>query len=102
MKSTTPDGKPATDPCKLAQRFWDGTGPCTIVNVGGKKVGVVTTNGRGCYDQWAAYRHDDGTVVYLAQAKKSDDPERSPLTQPVFTTRQLAELVTSATFKIST
>ncbi|MFG1623763.1 hypothetical protein [Kribbella sp. NPDC049227] len=32
----------------------------------------------------------------------SDHPGRSSLTQPVFTTRQLAELVTSAKFKIST
>ncbi|HET6297214.1 MAG TPA: hypothetical protein VFG33_27765 [Kribbella sp.] len=101
VKSTTPDGKPAIDPCKLAQKFWDGTGTCTIVDVDGKKVGVVT-NGRGSYDQWAAYRHDDGTVVYLAQAKRSDDPKRSPLTRPVFTNTQLAELVTSAKLKIST
>jgi hypothetical protein len=102
VKSTTPDGKPAMDPCKLAQKFWGGTGTCTIMNVGGKKVGVLTTNGHGSYDQWAAYRHDDGTVVYLAQAKQSDHPRRSPLRQPVFTARQLAELVTSAKFKIST
>jgi hypothetical protein len=102
VQSTTPDGKPAIDPCKLAKNCWGGTGSCTIVDVGGKKVGVVTTNGRGSCDQWAAYRHDDGTVVYLAQAKKSDRSGRSPLTQPVFTIHQLAELVTSATFKIST
>jgi hypothetical protein len=100
-QSTTPNGKPATDPCKLAQRFWGGAGSCAIVDVDGKKVGVVTTKGRGDYDQWAAYRHDDGTVVFLAQAKKSDDPGRAPLTQPVFTTQQLAELVTSEKFKIS-
>ena len=102
VKSTTPDGKPAMDPCKLAKKFSGGTGSCTIVNVGGKKVGVVTANGRASYDQWAAYRHDDGTIVYLAQAKKTDNSGRSPLTQPVFTTRHLAELVTSAKFKIST
>ncbi|NEA32447.1 hypothetical protein [Streptomyces sp. SID13031] len=102
VQSTTPDGKPATDPCKLAQKFWGGTGSCTIVDVDGKKVGVVTTIGRGSYDQWAAYRHDDGTVVYLAQAKKSDRAGLSPLTQPVFTDRQLAEQVTSPKFKIST
>jgi hypothetical protein len=101
VQSTTPDGKSATDPCKLAQKFWGGTGSCTIMDVGGMKVGVVTTNGGGSYDQWAAYRHDDGTVVYLAQVKKSDNPGLSPLTQPVFTNRQLAELVTSPKFKIS-
>jgi hypothetical protein len=101
VQSTTPDGKPATTPCKLAQRFGGGTGSCTIVDVSGKKVGVVTTNGRGSYDQWAAYRYDDGTVVYLAQVKKTDHPGLSPLTQPVFTNRQLAELVTSPKFKLS-
>lgn len=102
VQSTTPDGKPATDPCKLARRFGGGTGTCTVVEIGGQKVGVVSSNGRGSYDQWAAYRHDDGTVVYLAQAEKSGHPGRPPLTQPVFTIHQLAELVTSATFKIST
>jgi hypothetical protein len=39
--------------------------------------------------------------VNLAQAKKTDREGRSPLTQPVFTTRQLAELATSPKFKIS-
>jgi hypothetical protein len=99
--STTPDGKAATTPCKLAQKFWGGTGTCAIQDVGGKKVGVLTANGRGSYDQWAAYRYDDGTVVFFAQAKKSDSEGRSPLKQPVFTPRQLAELVTSPKFKIS-
>jgi hypothetical protein len=101
VQSTTPDGKPATDPCKLALQFWGGTGSCTIVDVGGKKVGVVTANKGSSYDQWAAYRYDDGTVVYLAQAKQSDNAELSPLTQPVFTNRQLAEQVTSPKLKVS-
>jgi hypothetical protein len=39
--------------------------------------------------------------VVLAQAKKSDNDARSPLKQPVFTADQLAELVTSPKFKIS-
>jgi hypothetical protein len=101
VQSTTPDGKRVTDPCKLAKQFWGGTGSCAVVDVSGKKVGVVTTKGAGSYDQWAAYRYDDGTVVYLAQTKKTDDPARSPLTQPVFSTRALAELATSTRFKIS-
>jgi hypothetical protein len=102
--SITPDGKPAADSCTVAKRFWGGTGPCTVVDVDGKKVGVSTAKGGGArnpYDQWAAYRYADGTVVFLAQAKQSDDGKRSPLTQPVFTSRQLAELVTSPQFKIS-
>ncbi|WP_329000179.1 hypothetical protein OHA18_37810 [Kribbella sp. NBC_00709] len=102
VQSTTPDGKPAIDPCKLAKKFWGGTGTCAVMNVGGKKVGVLTTNGHGSYDQWAAYRYDDGTVVYLAQTKKTDNPAVSPLKQPAFTSHQLAELVTSPKFKIST
>jgi hypothetical protein len=100
VQSTTPDGKPAMEPCALAKKFWGGTGRCSIVNAGGRKVGVVT-GAAGDYEQWAAYRHNDGTVVYLAQAKRSDHPQRAPLTQPVFTNQQLAELVTSAKFKIS-
>ncbi|WP_427892853.1 hypothetical protein ACQHIV_08115 [Kribbella sp. GL6] len=99
--STTPDGKPATTPCKLAQKFWGGTGTCAVVDVAGKKVGVVTTKGKSSYDQWAAYRYPDGTVVYVAQTKKTDNDARSPLTQPIFTTNQLAELATSPKFKIS-
>ncbi|QNE16956.1 hypothetical protein F1D05_02350 [Kribbella qitaiheensis] len=101
MNSTTPDGKSATEPCKLAKRFRGGTGTCSVVDVDGKKVGVVTTKGHSDYDQWATYRHEDGTVVILAQARRFEDQQRPPLTQPVFTSRQLAELVTSAKFKIS-
>lgn len=100
VQSTTPDGKPAGDVCKLAQKFWGGTGTCSVMDVGGKKVGVVTTNGRGSYDQWAAYRYDDGTVMYFAQTKKGVEG-RSPLTQPIFTPRQLAGLVVTPKFKIS-
>jgi hypothetical protein len=102
VMSTTPDGKPATSPCKLALTFWGASGTCAIVDVDGKKVGVVTAKKGSDYEQTAAYRYDDGTVVFLAQAKKTDLPGKSPLTQPVFTTQQLAEQVTSAKFKIST
>ncbi|MGZ0152912.1 hypothetical protein ACXJJ3_38045 [Kribbella sp. WER1] len=101
VESTTPTGKPALTPCKLAQQFWSGKGTCTVVDVAGKKVGVVTDNGQGSYDQWATYRYDDGTVVQLAQARQSDDKNRPPLTQPVFTAAQLAQLATSPKFKIS-
>ncbi|TCC01924.1 hypothetical protein [Kribbella soli] len=99
--STTPNGKPATDPCKLAKGFWGGTGTCAVVDVNGKKVGVVTAKTGGDYDQWAAYRYADGTVVFVAQAKKNDRTDKAPLTQPVYTARQLAELATSPKFKIS-
>jgi hypothetical protein len=99
VQSTTPDGKPAGDLCKLAQKFWGGTGTCSIMSVSGQKVAVVTTNGRGGYDQWAAYRYDDGTVVYFAQTKQIEG--HKALTQPIFTPRQLAEFVLTPNFKIS-
>ncbi|MFB6720877.1 hypothetical protein ACFCV3_11985 [Kribbella sp. NPDC056345] len=101
VESFTPDGKRATTPCKLAQSFWGGKGTCAVVDVDGKKVGVVTSKGNDSYDQWAAYRHDNGSIVYLAQVKKSDHSEHAPLKQPIFTTRQLAELVTSEKFHIN-
>ncbi|NUS00209.1 MAG: hypothetical protein HOV67_33735 [Kribbellaceae bacterium] len=98
-QSTTPNGKPAVSPCKLT--FWSETGTCTIVDVGGKKVAVVDTHGKGSFDLIAGYRYTDGTVVFVGQAKKSGDDTRPPLTQPVFAPRQLAELATSPKFKIS-
>ncbi|GAA0583687.1 hypothetical protein HPO96_09385 [Kribbella sandramycini] len=101
VQSTTPNGKGAIEPCKLAKQFWGGSGSCKVVDAGGKKVGVVTTKGGGDFDQWASYRHDDGTVVILAQSRKFERQSKPPLTQPIFTSAQLAELVTSATFKLS-
>ncbi len=99
--STTPNGKPATDPCTLAKGFWGGTGTCAVVDVAGKKVGVLTAKTGSDYDQWAAYRYPDGTVVYVAQAKKNDRTDKPSLTQPIYTPHQLAELATSPNFKIS-
>lgn len=99
--STTPTGKPATAPCTLAKTFWGGTGTCAVVDVNGKKVGVLTAKS-GDYDQWAAYRYPDGTVVFVAQAKKNDRTNKPALTQQVYTPQQLAELATSPDFKIST
>jgi hypothetical protein len=104
VETQTPDGKPASEPCALAQTFWGMPGECTVIDVGGKKVGVVTknTSGREDFDQWAAYTHADGTVVFLAQSQKvRDDATRPPLAQPVFTPQQLAELVTSEKFKVT-
>ncbi|MEV6285842.1 sigma factor [Kribbella sp. NPDC051770] len=95
-RSTTPDGKPATAPCKLVQRA--DTGTCTVVDVNGRKVGVLTTK---TGDQWAAYRHPDGTVVHVSQSRKSDNPKYPALTAPIFTPEQLAELATSEKLKIS-
>lgn len=103
VQSRTPDGKQAGDLCALAQTFWGMPGECSVLDVGGKKVGVVTknTSGRDDFDQWAAYRHEDGTVIFLAQSLKVHEDGQPPLAQPVFTPQQLAELATSAKFKVS-
>ncbi|TWP46127.1 hypothetical protein FKR81_36975 [Lentzea tibetensis] len=103
VQSRTPDGKPAGDLCELAQTFWGMPGECSVLDAGGKKVGVVTknTSGRDDFDQWAAYRHEDGTVIFLAQSVKVGEGGYAPLAQPVFTPQQLAEQATSAKFKVS-
>ncbi|SCG43058.1 hypothetical protein [Micromonospora halophytica] len=59
-----------SEPCDLARRFWGMQGECQVSTVGGRKVGVVVRpTGDDRFDQWAAYRHPDGVVVYVAQAR---------------------------------
>ena len=102
VKSFTPDGKSVTAPCKLVERFGFGTGRCTVMDVRGKKVGVVT-NLTSDFDQVAIHRYADGTVVYLGQVKDGDrdNPQPLPLLEQVYTPRQLAEAVLNPKFKIS-
>jgi hypothetical protein len=61
-------------------------GDCQVVTVGAVQVGVVVQpTGDDRFDQWAAYRHPDGVVVFVAQSLKHDDgrlavrPRSSPL-----------------------
>lgn len=102
VQTRTPDGKPAGDACVLAQTFWGMPGQCSVVEVNGLKVGLVTknTSGRDDFDQWAAVRHTDGTVVFLAQSLKTRDGQHRPLTHQVFTTQRLTELVTDPKFHL--
>lgn len=103
-------GWPApTDPCALAQSSWEPDGECRVVAVDGKQVGVVTKTrdtDESQLDQWAAYRHADGTVVLVGQAKEYDtrgatasEPLR-PLDGLPFTEEDLAELATSEQFEL--
>ncbi|MET8349000.1 MULTISPECIES: hypothetical protein [unclassified Micromonospora] len=51
------------------------------------------------FDQWAAYRHPDGVVVYVAQrAKLGDDPPA--LTTLPFSVPQLAALAVDERFHL--
>ena len=80
---TIDNGLP-TEMCPLARTFWRMGGTCQVVTTGGSKVGVVVRPGADDrLDQWAAYRHPDGTVVYVAQSRAatSGDPSMRPLSK---------------------
>ena len=95
--STTPSGKPPVAPCTLAKRFPSTTAPgtCTTITVNGATVAVITTTTRSTWDQWAAFRHPDGTITYVAQTKQTPKSLYPSLTHQVFTPQELAALATS-------
>ena len=83
----------STDPCALAQTFWGMRGHCIVDQVGPAKVGLVTAPvADDRIDQWAAYRHPDGTVVFVAQSRQAVNVPSSlpPLTTLPLTPHQLA------------
>lgn len=95
----TPDNSLPTEPCALTQSLWGMGGTCEVLTANGQQVGVVvapTTDPR--FDQWAAFRHSDGTVVFIGQAKSvfgfSNRPSLAALP---FTPQQLADMVTAFT-----
>ena len=60
---------------------------------------VVRPAGDDRFDQWAAYRHPDGVVVFVAQGASLDD-ERPGLTTLPFSVRQLAALAVNERFHL--
>jgi hypothetical protein len=92
-----------TEPCALAQQFWGMQGECEVVTVGRVKVGVVVepaTDRR--FDQWAAYRHPDGVVVYVGQSRNASNAGTSStsLKELPFPARDLAALATDEGFHL--
>lgn len=92
-----------TEPCALARSFWGMQGKCEVRTVNGKKVGVVvqpTSDDR--FDQWAAYRYPDGTVVFVAQSRNASTAGTSPssLGQLPFSATQLAALTLNKNFHL--
>ncbi|MGV9370791.1 hypothetical protein [Micromonospora tulbaghiae] len=86
----TPGNLLPTEPCALARAFWGMGGECQPMTVGDATVGVVVRPGSdNRFDQWAAYRHPDGVVVFVAQGAYDRQAPASPLP---FTARQLAAL----------
>ncbi|MBF5028582.1 MULTISPECIES: hypothetical protein [unclassified Micromonospora] len=77
-----------SEPCALAREFWGMGGECQPVTIGDATVGVVVRPGADDrFDQWAAYRHPDGVVVFVAQGAYDRQAPASPLP---FTARDLA------------
>lgn len=89
------------EPCALVQTFWGMKGQCQVVTVGTVQVGVVVrTDGDERFDQWAAYRHPDGVVVFVAQASKDYLSRHPALAKLPFTVEQLAALAVSERFHL--
>ena len=92
------------EPCALAQRFVEQSGDCEVVTVGRSKVGVVRSAGDdSAPDQWAAYRHPDGVVVFVAQSRRATNGQNPfpPLKNLPLSVPQLAALATDDRFHLS-
>ncbi|MGS2615632.1 hypothetical protein ACVCAH_14070 [Micromonospora sp. LZ34] len=90
----------AAEPCPLARQFWGMQGECEVVTVGATQVGVVVRPGHDDrFDQWAAYRHPDGVVVFVAQVADLGH-ERTGLTTLPFSVPQLAALAVDERFHL--
>lgn len=88
------------EPCALARQFWGMQGECQVVTVGAAQVGVVVRPvDDHRFDQWAAYRHPDGVVTFVAQAAQLD-ADRPELAKLPFSVPQLAALAVDERFHL--
>lgn len=95
----TPGNRETGNGCALATPgFWGSTGSCTEIPVNGEPVAVVTADGEQ-FDQYAGYRHADGTVVFVAQSKDYD-PGKPALDSLPFTPEQLAAVAADPRFHL--
>lgn len=102
VQVTTAGNTYPTGPCEVTGQSWGIKGPCRVVDVGGEQVGLLTSDGSGDqkrFDQLAAYRHDDGTVVFVYQAKQHGESVPALAALPL-TEVQLTELATSPGFHV--
>ncbi|MCT2587505.1 hypothetical protein [Actinophytocola gossypii] len=97
----TPGGPGVGEGCDMPP-YWGGMGDCTEVLVDGKRVAVVTVppGGRDQFDQWAGYRHEDGTLVYVGQAADRAFTNFPALDGLPFTAEQLAALAADPRFHL--
>ncbi|RSM71592.1 hypothetical protein DMH04_43475 [Kibdelosporangium aridum] len=94
----TPGNTYPANVCELAPKFWGAGGTCQTMAVQGKTVGVVAKTEDPELDSVVGYRYDDGTVVFVAQAKAA--AKNTPMTSAPLTTEQLATLVLTPSFKV--
>jgi hypothetical protein len=102
VQVTTPGNRFEGDGCALTTQFWNMGGDCQLVPVGDKQIGVVvrpTSDDR--FDQWTSYRHPDGTVVFVAQAKSYFMTGLPATTELPFTPQQLAALAADSKFHLT-
>ncbi len=99
----TPGHTLPSEPCALAREFWGMGGDCDVVDVAGTGVGVVVRPGAdGRIDQWAAHRHPDGVVVYIAQSRTATNADSglAPLKELPLSVAQLAALAVDERFHL--
>jgi hypothetical protein len=95
-------GWPTTgEGCALTPAEWGaGNGDCGEQTVEGKKIPVVDTNLDGGARQWAAYRHADGTLVFVMQSTSYRDIGTPVLESMPLTATQLAALAVDPRFNV--
>ncbi|MER5260920.1 hypothetical protein ABTZ99_02395 [Actinosynnema sp. NPDC002837] len=79
-------------------------GTCEVIDVGGKKVGVVTgadpDAGGNTMDAGAFYRHPDGTLVTVAYSSEYLESGHPALSRPALTGAQLAAIAADPKFHL--
>ncbi|MFD9741232.1 hypothetical protein [Umezawaea sp. NPDC059074] len=105
VQVTTVGNTVTGEACEAAAHSWGIKGDCAAVDVGGNKVGVLTSNGtepdqEKAFDQVAAYRYADGTLVLVGQAKAFRDSKQPALGELPLTGDQLAALATDPKFHL--
>jgi hypothetical protein len=88
------------DGCGITSPVWGMTGDCTEVAVGDKRVAVVDITSDNRFNQWAGYRYEDGTVVFVAQSLSHYGVGKPALDALPFTSEQLAALACDPRFKV--
>jgi hypothetical protein len=88
------------DGCGIEPALWGMTGNCTAVAVDGKQVAVVDITTDNRFDQWAGYRYEDGTTVFVAQGLSHHASGQPALGALPFTSEQLAALAVDPRFKV--